>query len=76
MKDIEAIANELRKDGHFVEELDYSMGGLPEDFYVDLFPYKQDIHLRLQMDGFVVSSIGLIIKKGEPSIKRMLRFFK
>ena len=76
MKDIEAIANELRKDGHFVEELDYSLGGLPEDFYIDLFPYKQDIHLRLQMDGFVVSSIGLIIKKGEPSIKRMLRFFK
>ncbi len=77
MKDIETIANELRKDGHFVEELDYSLGGLPEDYYVDIFPYKQEIHLRLQMDGFVVSSIGLIIKKGEPGLKRkMFNFFK
>lgn len=37
-KDIEAMAEELRKENHFVEELDYSLGGLPEDFHVDLFP--------------------------------------
>lgn len=62
-RDIEAVADGLRKEGHFVEELDYSLGGLPEDFNVDIFPHKQDIHLKLQIGRFVVSSIGLIIRK-------------
>ena len=29
-KDIDSIVETLRKEGHFVEELDYSLGGLPE----------------------------------------------
>jgi len=62
-KDIESIVNELRKEGHFVEELDYSLGGLPEDFHVDLFPYRGDVHLRLQVGEYVATSIGLIIQK-------------
>jgi SAM-dependent methyltransferase len=62
-RDIEKIANELRSEGHFIEELDYSLGGLPEDFKVDLHPYKQDVHLRLQIDKYIVTSIGLIIRK-------------
>lgn len=62
-RDIETIAAELRKEGHFVEELDYSLGGLPQDFDVDIFPHKQDIHLKLQVGRFVVTSIGLIIRK-------------
>src|SRR6218665_1028103 len=63
MRDLEKLAEELRAEGHFVEELDYSMGGLPEDFMVDVFPYKQDTHLKLQLNEYVVSSIGLIIRK-------------
>lgn len=70
-KDIDSIAEELRKEGHFVEEIDYSLGGLPEDFYVDIYPYSQDKHLRLQLNEFVVTSIGLIIQKGP---KRKLTF--
>lgn len=62
-RDIEALAESLRKEGHFVEELDYSLGGLPQDFNVDIFPHKQDIHLKLQIGRFVVTSIGLIIRK-------------
>lgn len=62
-RDIEGIAQMLRDEGHFVEELDYSLGGLPEDFQVDIFPHKQDIHLKLQIGRFVVTSIGLIIRK-------------
>ncbi len=62
-RDIEKIANELRKEGHFVEELDYSLGGLPEDFTVDTEPHRQDIHLKLQIGRFVATSIGLIIQK-------------
>lgn len=62
-RDIEAIVSELRKDGHFVEELDYSLGGLPQDFNVDIMPHQQHIHLKLQIGRFVVTSLGLIIRK-------------
>jgi hypothetical protein len=62
-RDIERIVSELREQGHFVEELDYSLGGLPQDFNVDIFPHKQDIHIKLQVNQYVVTSIGLIIRK-------------
>ncbi|MGB4843370.1 MAG: hypothetical protein WBP16_02830 [Ferruginibacter sp.] len=62
-RDIEYIAKELRDEGHFVEELDFSVGGLPEDFMVDTEPHQQKIHLKLQVDKYVVTSIGLIIQK-------------
>jgi SAM-dependent methyltransferase len=63
MRDLEQLAKELRSEGHFVEELDYSLGGLPEDFQVDVFPHTEDVHLKLQLNEFVVTSIGLIIRK-------------
>lgn len=62
-RDIEYIVNELRNEGHFVEELDFSAGGLPEDFMVDTEPHEQKVHLKLQVDKYVVTSIGLIIQK-------------
>lgn len=63
LKDIEGFKKELTAKGHFIEELDYSLGGLPEDFNVDVFPHRQDVHLKLQLNEFVVTSIGLIIQK-------------
>ncbi len=63
MKDIDRITNELRESGHHVEEVDYFLGGEPEDSMVDLSPHKETIHLKLQLDEFVVTSIGLIIQK-------------
>lgn len=62
-RDIEHIVHELRQEGHFVEELDFSMGGLPEDFMVDIEPHEQKVHLKLQVDQYVVTSICLIIQK-------------
>lgn len=62
-RDIEYIVNELRNEGHFVEEVDLSLGGLPEDFMVDTEPHQQKVHLKLQVDKYVVTSIGLIIQK-------------
>lgn len=63
MRDLEALAKELRGMGHYVEELDYSLGGQPEDFAVDVFPHQEKNHLKLQLNEFVVTSIGLIIQK-------------
>ena len=62
-RDIEKIVASLRNEGHFVEELDYSLGGLSQDFAVDIFPHSQNVHIKLQIDKYVVSSIGLIIRK-------------
>ncbi len=62
-RDIERIVNELQEEGHFVEELDLSLGGLPEDFMVDTEPHQQKVHVKLQVDKYVVTSIGLIIQK-------------
>lgn len=63
MRDIEKLVEALRREGHLVEEVDYSVGGLPEDFAVDVFPHTQEVHLKLQLNEFVVTSIGLIIQK-------------
>ncbi len=63
MQDIEKMVSGLEKKGHHVEERDYSLGGLPEDFQVDIYPHKQDVHLKLQLNEFVVTSIGIIIRK-------------
>lgn len=64
-RDIEQLALQLRYNGHFVEEIDYSIGGLPEDFFVDAQPHRQDIHIRLQEGPYIVTSIGIIIRKKE-----------
>lgn len=62
-KDIEQVIQELKNLGHFVEEADFSIGGMPEDYMVDVIPHEQKIHLKLQIDRFVVTSIGIIIQK-------------
>ena len=62
-RDIEKIVAELRAEGHFVEELDYSLGGMPADFEVDHSPHRQEVHLKLQIGEYVVTSIGLIIRR-------------
>lgn len=66
-RDIDKVVKELRDAGHFVEELDYSLGSQREDFQVDFLPHKQEVHLKLQLGGYVVTSIGLIIRKKEKS---------
>lgn len=62
-KDIEKAVAELRNKGHFVEKLDFSLGEEPEDSQVDFIPHNQKIHIKLQLDKYVVTSIGLIIRK-------------
>ena len=64
-QDIQALADELTSLGHEVAPLDFNSGKGFADHYVDLPPYKQDIHLKLELAGYVTTSIGLIIRKGE-----------
>jgi glycosyltransferase involved in cell wall biosynthesis len=63
-QDIELLVSELRAEDFVVEEIDYCAGSDPLEQYVDLPPYRQDLHLRLQLAGeFTSTSIGLIIRR-------------
>lgn len=70
-RDIEACIARLREAGHQVAPVDYSTGDGVLDGYIDVPPYlpvdllttnAMTPHLRLSIDGFAATSIGLIIK--------------
>ena len=62
-KDIEKIRKKLLEDGYEVSEINYDGGIMPYDKVIDMPPYKQDIHLKISLNKYVVTSIGLVIKK-------------
>jgi len=63
-KDIEKLSDDLEKDGFFMEEVDFSSGVDELEQYVDLPPYIDEPHLRLELAGkYVSTSIGLIIHR-------------
>jgi hypothetical protein len=61
-RDLEEITHTLQAAGHGIE-LDFTMGNKPYDLHVDTPPYKHDVHLRLEIGGYVCTSFGLIIQK-------------
>lgn len=64
-RDLEALANSLEKDGHWVEPINFYSGEDPIEQLIDMPPYIEEPHLRLQLAGkYVSTSIGLIIHKG------------
>jgi len=60
-RDIESLAEDLRSIGHAIE-LDFATGSSPADRHVDHPPWTGP-HLKIQLDRFVATSIGLIIEK-------------
>lgn len=65
-RDIEEMVTALRAQGHKID-LDLQEGTGKLDQIVDLPPYKQEIHLKLQIGKYVVTSLGLIIQKKKNS---------
>ena len=71
LRDIEDFIGRLTAQGHHVEPLDIDAGGSAADRFVDLPPYPGSAgrarggikHLRLALDGYASTSIGLIIRK-------------
>lgn len=64
-RDIEAIAQRLRQDGHQIQ-LDYHRGNQPADLHVEPMgvpPFGPNPRLKLQLGNYVTTSIGLIITK-------------
>jgi SAM-dependent methyltransferase len=67
-RDIKALYNRLKRQ-HIFSALDFRIGQHPSNFKVDLFPYSLENepskieHLRLAIDQYACTSIGLIIQK-------------
>jgi SAM-dependent methyltransferase len=67
---IEALAERLARNGHTLEAVDYDAGSGVLDGFVDLPPFgaashmrhPSSPHLRVSVEGFAATSIGLIIR--------------
>jgi SAM-dependent methyltransferase len=70
------LAQELRREGHDVGELDFGIGDKPLDKFIDVPPFAHDwpkplalewrdspAHLKISIDGFASTCFGLIIGK-------------
>jgi 2-polyprenyl-3-methyl-5-hydroxy-6-metoxy-1,4-benzoquinol methylase len=63
--DFRRLAHELRSAGHTVAPLCFYPGAHPLEKHIDLPPYGEDPHLRLEVSGYVTTSFGLIVTKGD-----------
>lgn len=63
-RDFEGLAQRLRAKGHEVAAIDWNTGAGPVDRYLDMPPYRHDPHLKMMLNGFVTTSIGIIVRKG------------
>lgn len=61
-RDFEQLAGELRMRGCTIE-LNFNLGDHPLDKHIDVPPYSNDQHLKLQIDRWASTSYGLIVKK-------------
>lgn len=62
-RDIEQLVGELVQKGYEVEPIDFSSGEDELERYVDLPPYIDEPHLRLQLAGeFTATSLGIVIR--------------
>jgi len=62
-RDIRELIEELREAGFEVAPLNLNTGDGRVDKHVDLPPYGFSPHIKLMLEGFVVTSIGFIIRR-------------
>jgi 2-polyprenyl-3-methyl-5-hydroxy-6-metoxy-1,4-benzoquinol methylase len=61
-RDFIALAGHLRRRGHDIV-LNFDTGDQPLDLHIDVPPYSQNDHLKLQIAEWVTTSFGLIVRK-------------
>lgn len=62
-KDLEDFCERMRRKGHDVEEFRASKNLHSLDSYIDLPPYQQSPHLKLQMEKYTITSAGIMIRR-------------
>ncbi|MEQ5788197.1 class I SAM-dependent methyltransferase [Erythrobacter sp. NFXS35] len=61
-RDFLQLAATLRARGHSID-ITFDLGDQPLDQHVDVAPYSADKHLKLQIEQWVTTSFGLIVRK-------------
>lgn len=69
-RDIEQMCQTLESRGHRVAPLNFDTGNDPADLHVDLPPYAQQVHLKLQLEQYTSTSIGIIVTTDGSPIRR------
>ena len=62
-KDLEVFCNRIRDLGHEIEPIFIPAPATPIDHHVDIPPYDHNPHLKLLLEGFVTTSVGIFIRK-------------
>lgn len=60
--DIQELVRRLTAAGHDVQ-VSFNSGSDELDQHVDERPYSENVHLKIRLDRYVVTSLGLIIRK-------------
>lgn len=63
-RDIIELVGRLAARGHDVQPFTQAPDSHVLDFYVDAPPYTHDPHLKLNISGYVSTSVGLVIRRG------------
>lgn len=63
-RDFIALAKRLTDAGHEVL-LNFELGNQPLDLHVDIPPYSNDQHLKLQIAKWISTSFGIVVRKGK-----------
>lgn len=61
-RDIDGLVRRLRRNGNSVEPVDFDPGAAPADRHVDVPPWS-GVHLKLEIEKYVATSIALIVEK-------------
>ena len=62
-RDMEELARRVAARGFEIAPFDFDPGEQPLDRYIDMPPYLDQPHLKLALEGYVSTSIGLIIRR-------------
>ncbi len=63
-RDMERLAEECSVLGFKLEPFNWELGDGPADNLIDHDPYRENVHLKIDILGHVATSLGFIIKKG------------
>lgn len=64
-RDLMAFAERLRSRGHSVEPIVFAPESHVLDQYVDVPPFSSHGHLKLLLEGYASTSIGIVVRRGK-----------
>lgn len=62
-RDMEMLREELEAEGYTIAPFNFNPGKEPVDQHIDAPPYSSSPHLKIKLEGYVSTSIGLIVTK-------------